>query len=139
MTEQPVFPQTIRLGADEEDLGEMSVTKACKLASYIHYEDKVMRFWDDSTQEWKPLRELYRAWAAWQLECIRSTHISHVQFLGGDTEEDCEFCRAMNGKVFPISEAPELPMDQCTCKPWTSAILVSVQPPNQCQDLATES
>ena len=39
---------------------------------------------------------------------------TRVRFLGGDDEDSCPECAALNGKSFPIASAPELPHATCT-------------------------
>jgi hypothetical protein len=39
---------------------------------------------------------------------------TRVRILGGDDEESCPQCAAMNGKSFPIDTSPELPHATCT-------------------------
>lgn len=47
---------------------------------------------------------------------LRGVGITHVALLGAHGPDDCDACRAADGKVFPIDEVPELPLATCTCQ-----------------------
>jgi hypothetical protein len=62
---------------------------------------------------------------AMRMICFHATHrlsimefqkagATRVRFLGGDDEESCPECAALNGKSFPIESAPELPHEKCS-------------------------
>jgi hypothetical protein len=63
--------------------------------------------------------------AAMRMICFHAIHkisiteyqqmgATRVRILGGDDEESCPQCTALNGKSFPIESAPELPHATCT-------------------------
>lgn len=40
--------------------------------------------------------------------------VNTVRILGGDDDESCPHCAAINGKKFPLNKVPELPLATCT-------------------------
>jgi hypothetical protein len=49
------------------------------------------------------------------LEDFRRVGISGVKLLGAHGSDDCEACRAADGRSFSIDTVPELPLATCTC------------------------
>jgi hypothetical protein len=45
---------------------------------------------------------------------FRRIGVRTVEILGGDDEESCPHCVALNGRRFPTHKAPELPLATCT-------------------------
>ena len=81
-------------------------------------------YWHDGTQEWRPLTRLRDDAHAEELREIQADGFPRAEFVSGSTENECPVCLALHGKIFPLSEAPEIPPPGCTCEPWSLAKLV---------------
>ncbi len=46
-----------------------------------------------------------------------------IKILRG-TDWDCPACARLEGRIFPISEAPAVPPEDCTCLPHCSCVLL---------------
>jgi hypothetical protein len=46
----------------------------------------------------------------------RTMGFKHVQFLSSGNDDDCPTCQMMNGRVYPIEQAPSEPPEGCTCE-----------------------
>jgi hypothetical protein len=60
-----------------------------------------------------------------RLRDMRESGIRRVQILGSDREGVCSVCRAAAGKTYPISKAPSLPHERCTCETGCTCMLVA--------------
>lgn len=49
------------------------------------------------------------------IENFRRIGISSVKLLSAQGSDECEVCRAADGKSFPITEVPEIPLISCIC------------------------
>jgi hypothetical protein len=81
-------------------------------------------FWDDAEAQWRPLTHIRDDAHAEDLQEIKREGLRKVEFVAGRTENECPVCQALHGKIFPISEAPRIPPEGCTCDPWSLAKLI---------------
>ena len=49
------------------------------------------------------------------LKDLKKEGIKSVQIMGANDRNQCEACRALDGKEFSLSKVPELPLGKCTC------------------------
>ena len=56
---------------------------------------------------------------------MASEGVTEVQVVCG-TDHDCAVCSALDGQIFPIDEAPELPSPKCSCDPHCTCILTAI-------------
>lgn len=91
--------------------------------------DRETLFWSDTLQEWRPLYDLpnegFRAEGRDPKAEQIAAGIKIVAYLSTQTESDCPHCRAMEGREFPIAEAPELPLPECTCTPYSGGLWIA--------------
>jgi hypothetical protein len=82
-------------------------------------------FWSDRRNEWIPLRGILQDLYPDRLDGPRQAGIKWVKFIDSGTGEDCEVCRGLNGKTFPIEAAPAMPPPGCECSPWCRSLLTT--------------
>ncbi len=62
------------------------------------------------------------------LQAFRHAGISRVKLLAARLPSDCCTCRAADGKAFPISTVPELPLLRCRCDGGCKVIVIADSP-----------
>lgn len=51
--------------------------------------------------------------------------VSEVQVICA-TDHECPACAALDGKIFPVDDAPVLPPEKCSCIPHCTCILTGI-------------
>ena len=58
---------------------------------------------------------LFHAWSLQRLDEHRECGVKHLTFYSVGDASTCEACAELDGKVYPLDRAPELPLQVCTC------------------------
>ena len=61
-----------------------------------------------------------------RLQEMAGEGVKEVQVLCA-TDHECPVCTALDGKTFPIDEAPQLPPPTCSCVPHCTCILTAIE------------
>ena len=60
------------------------------------------------------------------IQGFKEVGIEKVELLPAGLPDECETCRATNGKVYPVDQVPELPLEGCSCEKWCRVWVVAV-------------
>jgi hypothetical protein len=83
----------------------------------------------EGTTKWRPLRAFahFEFGDPDRLATMQKAGIKHVQWLTAHHDNECEACKALEGKLFPIKEPPTMPPLDCRCELWCRCILVAAK------------
>lgn len=84
-------------------------------------------YWSDKFEKWMPVTGILNEEGENPLESMKGTSLKKVMILGSGTGQDCPACSALDGRKFPVEEAPSLPPAECTCIPWCRSVLVPAE------------
>jgi len=84
-------------------------------------------FWSDRRHQWLPLTNLLQDIypGGDRLARMRQSGIKYIKVIGSETS-DCDACHKLNGRIYPIDAAPELPPLHCTCNPWCGCLITAL-------------
>jgi len=92
---------------------ELAPGQMLEFKSYRTGEWRAVKYW---LEDQSPVAE--------NLKRISEAGISHARWMSSGTGEDCEICRALDGRIFLIRDFPPLPPMRCKCSPWCRCIPV---------------
>jgi hypothetical protein len=91
--------------------------------------DRKTLFWSVTKCSWLLLGEILSSSypSNERVAEMSDARIEFVEFLGSGTGTDCPTCTALNGRRYPIGQAPKLPPEGCTYEPWCRSVLIAVE------------
>lgn len=110
----------IWLWLNEAQSGPFSLEDTVEMAKYGHVDRNTM-FFDSTVGDWRPLAEFLRGRNEERLAYLQSAGLGAVQIVAGGQGDECPVCSELLDQIFPISSAPALPPEGCTCNPWCKA------------------
>ena len=115
---------------DEERAGPFTVQQLCRMVERGEIDNR-MPFWSERSKKWLPLTHLLCDMYPDddKLNQRRDCGIKRVKVIGwgpGWDERNCEACRKLIGRTYPIDAAPELPPEGCNCTPWCGSLILAL-------------
>jgi len=107
-------------GVEMEPLTLEDISTAAEQGEY----DSTALYWSKRLNKWMPVTAILNEEDGDPLESMKGSTITKVMILGSGTDDDCPVCAELDGRTFPIDEAPSLPPPGCTCLPWCRSVIV---------------
>jgi hypothetical protein len=117
-------PEEVWLWLGEEQSGPYPLREVLDLSRSGKVNRNTMYF-EPAINDWRPLSKLYQEQKAERLAYLRDSGMPAVQIAAGGLADECPVCCELLDKVFPITEAPVIPPEKCTCEPWCKMVYVA--------------
>lgn len=117
------------LWIDEQAAGPFTIAQFGRVPALT----KDTLYWSERHSGWHPVNHLPALeWSddAERIESCERAGIEWVEYLNAQNGEDCPLCVSMNGRRFRADEAPQMPLEGCTCTPWPISVWIAVEGPS---------
>jgi hypothetical protein len=117
-------PEEVWLWLGEEQSGPFPLKEILDLSRNGQVDRNTMYF-EPAINDWRPLAQLFNEQKADRLAYLHDAGMGAVQIAGGGLDDECPACRELLDQIFPISNAPVIPPENCTCNPWCKAVYIA--------------